>query len=251
MISPLPDSKQDVLSALKAEVVGQCWRAVVAWGSLIPLVGTMTLSYDEDDPMGREQAITNHRVEIQNCVHTILSAAGVVSRILWPPPPPRRLLGLPTSRRRIERAARAQARARRIWKEWSLPPSKTLRPLRSQRVRNASEHAENDAADWFEKQPSGPLAEFQTGRTRVPEGERGPGLTFRYLFVDTPDLRIKVGDESCSLGQLVACLVLVEQSLVKKIHILSAIGMIPRSRTEPHFSQVTFCPLGLSPHRVR
>jgi hypothetical protein len=251
MISFPPGTKQTDLTALKGEVVSQCWRAEAAWKKLVPLVGSLALSFDQDDPLGRENAAIEHRNEIQDSIQAILSAAGIVSRTLWPPPPPVNRPHHPADRQKVERAKRARARAARIWKAWPLPPEKALKPLKSQSTRNASEHPENDAADWFENGPPGPLSDFQYGRSKSAAGQFGPRYSFRYLFVDTPDLRVKIGTASCSLGQLVASLVRIAQSLSWHVRVASSLRMVPRPRTEPSLRPVECCPLGLTSHRIR
>jgi hypothetical protein len=242
--------KQDSLTALKAEVLIQCWRADCAWNLLWPLAGTIGLSYDPTDSRGKEQALLLERTEIVTHIHTILSAAGIVSRILWPTPPSKKPPTTDRDRRVRDRAIRAAQRARRIWKEWHLPAESALRPLRSQDARNAAEHVENEAAEWFEGRSERPLLEFGMGKSKVGRGELGPRISFRYLFLDTPYLRVKVGTATCSLGELVACMRMILATLPITGVVTVAARFDPRDPTQPYGHEMVCCPLGLPPHRV-
>lgn len=243
--------KQDSLTALRAEVLIQCWRADRAWTLLWPMAGTIALSYDRSDALGKEQALLLERTDLLTHVHTILSAAGIVSRILWPSRPSKKSPTTPQQRAVRERAQRAALRARRIWSEWSMPQQSTLRPLKSQSTRNAAEHVETEAAEWFESQSSRPLLEFAAGKTKTIKGEPGPRTSFRYLFLDTPDLRVKIGTDSCSLGQLVACMRLILRALPITGMITTLARFDPVDPTKPFSNEVICCPLGLGRHRVR
>lgn len=206
-----PAGSDPVTVALRNEVKSQCFRARLAQLHLENLLAQVGIPYDVNQASGREAAVVAFITYEWSLVHTILSAGGIVSRILFP----RRGPGNPQLGSRAAvvnaRSNRAIARARTIWKTWPLPPRRNLRPLWDPSSRNAIEHVENECPEWFASKGTYPLVGWMSGLTPArgkPSGARG---AFRFFFEDT--WRVKVGDSNCSLKDILAALKRIEDAV--------------------------------------
>jgi hypothetical protein len=209
---PVPPSRDfRVTIALKNEVKNQCFRARRAANLLDTLVSAEYLPYDVDRPQGLEEAALTYMTDVWSHIHTILSAAGIVSRILFPKPPPADRGTRGTGSPGTARARAAVTRAEEIWRTWPLPAVQELRPLSDPSTRNAIEHIENGAPEWFSKRETFPLLGFAIGRTPEPGNSSGGKDAFRFFFEDRR--RVKVGDTSCSLSDILRSLKIIEDSV--------------------------------------
>jgi hypothetical protein len=211
--SPVPpvtrDARIDI--ALRNEIKNQCYRAQAAGIELRSLLQQQGIEYDVRVSRSMESGVIHYYTLIWSQVHTILSAAGIVSRILFPRRAPFRIPLLGRPRRDAKRLTVANARAKRIWKSWPLPPRRNLRPLMDNAARNAMEHSENAAAEWFQDQRNFPLLAWGLGKT-PPKGQAsGAAGAFRFLFQD--QLRVKIGDDSCDLNAILSCLQDIENRI--------------------------------------
>lgn|GEM_PF-3503382 len=214
-----------LLTALKAEVKGQCWRAQYAWIRLEQLLDCTEIQYDPEKPRGREDALVSYWTDVWIQIHAVFSAAGIVSRMLWPKPPRSSPPVTDHDREVAHRALKAGLRAQAIWRSWPLPKKRELRPLCSQSVRNAIEHVENDAAEWMETHGSYPVRASGMGPISGRGVQPGARDAFRYLFRDTR--RVKVGKETCDLAAVIACLDKIDKSLPTSIRVDSGLPLVP------------------------
>jgi hypothetical protein len=242
--TPPPETR--VLIALRGEVKSQCYRARSAALALDGMLEADALVYNVDLPRGIESAIVHYHTEIWSRVHTILSAAGVVTRILFPKPVPKRLENVDPPDQALLRLQRANERAEVIWKEWSLPPRETLKPLTDAAVRNAMEHAENGAPEWFESREEWPLFAYGIGKTPEPGKPSGARGAYRHLFLDSR--RVKIGSEPCDLSAILACLKSIEDMLPSKAKIDFVLPLFPvRAGPDGKMIQLNACPLSSRP----
>jgi hypothetical protein len=204
------------LLALKVEIKEQCFRIDLAYDHLDKLLSIRRINYYPDKPNGVGEAFIHYSTDVWSSVHTILSAAGIISRILWPRPPNPNPPRTPIDRRVQERDQAACARAKAIWTSWPLPRRESLKVLTDVSVRNAIEHVENGAADWMEKHAGEAVRASGLGVTG-PSGIADPARqAFRYLFLDTR--RVKVGKDTCDLKGIIAAARRIEQSLPIELH---------------------------------
>jgi hypothetical protein len=171
------------LSMFKRELVWNCWVAQGAWGRLremkrrkkIPGVVVGAGSIVNRDP------ILEWSTNSWSQAHALLGSTATISRILWPPTGAR---------------AAVRSRAKDLLAALNLP---SLPELEGRSVRNAYEHSENDAPEWFEKAlirfPGRPLMGWAIG-DGSPVGPKKvlPQECFRYL--DNVQWTLRVGDEA-------------------------------------------------------
>lgn len=242
-----PPKEKRVDIALRNEVKNQCFRARLAGDRLEFLAGTDSIPYDVDQPNGVESAIVSHAVDIQTQVHTILSAAGIVARILDPKPAPRDACDDPNppaaKAEAIRRARAAFTRAQAIWRTWPLPRREDLGPLWDRSTRNAIEHMENEAPEWFSGRDEYPLLGWAMGMTPPSGKASGSRGAFRLLFQDS--LRLKVGSSFCSIREILGALKLVEDALPTTADLrLNQVVMVPfRRGPSGEIRWVNQCPL--------
>lgn len=203
--------ESESILAVRGEIKMQCFRAMNAADELENYLKVKIINYYQADPDGLGKALIAFTVDVWAKVHTILSAAGIVSRVIWPIPPS----GVPPSTRaariRRERAIIAQKRAEEIWRTWPMPPRAVLAPLENREVRNAFEHAENGAAEWLAAFGNRTVRAYGAGVESNPESLADSKRVFRYFFQDS--WRVKIGDGDCNLRAIVAGLRELQASL--------------------------------------
>jgi hypothetical protein len=207
---------EGALLALKVEIKEQCFRTDLAYVHLDKLLSIKRINYYVEKPNGLGEAFINYTAEVWSSVHTVLSAAGIISRILWPKPPSQAAPRTPLERRRQERDRESCERAKVIWRTWPLPRQELLKALTDVSARNAIEHAENGAAEWMEKRGGTAVRSSALGVTGPSEVADPSRQAFRYLFLDTR--RVKIGNDTCDLRETVAAIHLIEQSLPIELH---------------------------------
>jgi hypothetical protein len=199
------------LLALKGEIKMQCFRAMNAADELENYLKVKIINYDRTDSGGPGKALIAFTVDVWAKVHTILSAAGIVSRILWPLPPSEAPPRTRAARIRKERAIAARERADEIWRSWPMPARSLLGPLENREVRNAFEHAENGAAEWMEAFGKGKVRAYGVGVESTTDSQTDSKRVFRYFFHDS--WRVKIGDGDCKLRAVVGALSELQASL--------------------------------------
>lgn len=211
--------------ALRGEIKGQCWRGRIAGLQLGEMLKANALEYDADQERPLESVAALFNNEIWSKVHSVLSSAGIVSRVLFPRPPSKIQPTSEIAKRNAERQRRAVARADVLWRKWPLPPRKDLRVLAEASARNAMEHAENGAPEWFAGRLDFPLLAYAVGLTPPkgrPSGIRG---AYRFLFLDT--WRVKIGSDSCDLRAVLKALQLIEDAIPTRSGIELALPFYP------------------------
>lgn len=169
------------------------------------------VNYDRNDQDGPGRALIAFTVDVWAKVHTILSAGGIVSRILWPIPPSEGPRQTRAARLRYERAVAARERANEIWRSWPLPPRAALGSLENREVRNAFEHAENGLAEWMAAFGKGTVRAYGSGVETDADSQAESKRVFRYFFHDS--WRVKIGDGDCNLRAVVDALKELQASL--------------------------------------
>jgi hypothetical protein len=247
-----PPKPVRVMIALKGEVKDQCWRAGLAGIRLQQALGQKSLDYFPADSAAAETAVVLYKTSIWTDVHTILSAAGIIGRILFPKRVPAEPVGgFLGDRTNIDRLIEANKRAVDIWKTWTLPPKERLRALRGPGVRNAIEHVENGAPEWFgdrDEFPLGATAMGTTPKSGHPSGAKG---MYRFLFIDT--LRVKVGSNVCDLKAILSSLKDIQDTLPTKAGIQLQMPLNPWARLpDGRIAPMAFClwPLTRTPPEV-
>jgi hypothetical protein len=201
----------EALLAVRGEIKMQCFRAMNAAEELENYLKVKVVNYDQADPGGLGKALIAYSVDVWSRVHTILSAGGIVSRILWPLPPSEAPPKTQAARIRQDRAIAAMERSDEIWRSWPMPPRTVLGPLENRNVRNAFEHAENGAAEWIEAFGARTVRAYGVGVESDPDSQADSKRVFRYFFHDT--WRIKIGNGDCKLRGVVAALSTLQGTL--------------------------------------
>lgn len=241
-------SEARALVALRGEIKSQCFRARSAALALDEMLEAEALVYNVDQPRGIESAVVHYHAEIWSRVHTILSAAAIVTRIIFPKPVPNRVSSAGGTDPARDRLERANDRATTIWKEWRLPSRRSLKPLTNAAARNAMEHAENGAPEWFESRSDWPLFAYGIGKTPKPGRPSGAKGAYRYLFLDSK--RVKIGNEPCDLNAILECLKSIEETLPTKAKIDFVLPFFPvKTGPDGNMVQLNACPLPSGPPR--
>jgi len=201
----------EALLAVRGEIKMQCFRAMNAAEELENYLKVKIVNYDQADPDGLGRALIAYSVDVWARVHTILSAAGIVSRILWPLTPSEVPPKTRAARIRQDRAIEARERSDEIWRSWPMPARTVLGPLENREVRNAFEHSENGAAEWIEAFGTRTVRAYGVGVESNPDSRADSKGVFRYFFHDT--WRVKIGDGDCNLRGVVTALNALQASL--------------------------------------
>jgi hypothetical protein len=237
-------SRDPIDIALRGEVKQQCWRARLAGSKLYARLSSNSLAYDANAARGREAVVVVYNIETWTDVHTVLSAAGVVARVLFPKPPGAHPPTTQAEAAQSQRAKLAELRARAIWKIWPLPPKDALRSLQNPSARNAMEHAENEAPEWFTENPHPPLFAYGMGRQLEkgkPTGMRG---AFRFLFQEIGGAwRAKIGAATCNLDHVLEALKKIEDVLPTKALLDVRLPFFPYSDKSGERQWLMWCPL--------
>jgi hypothetical protein len=188
----VPEEKR-VDVALSGEVKGRCWRGRIAGLQLEEMLQANAPEYDADQERPLVSVAALYDNEIWSKVHSMLSAAGIVSRVLFPRPPSKIEPTSEAAMRSSERQRRAVARADVIWRTWALPARKDLHILEDASARNAMEDAENGAPEWFAGRSDFPLLAYAVGPTPTKGKRSGIRGAYRFLFLDTR--RVKIGSD--------------------------------------------------------
>lgn len=218
--------RSEELLALRGEVKTQCFRGMNAGEELERHLTVKRIRYDSTDPLGKGRAIIAYLVDTWSRVHGILSAGGVVARILWPKPPSDKKPRSDYERILRERARAACDRANEIWRTWPMPGREALAPLEDRHARNAMEHAENGAPEWIESFDRGSVHAYGIGKETTKEGIANGRPFFRYLFMDTLDVRI--GKDTTNLRRIVNALNTLQLSLPFEVEMTAAgVELVP------------------------
>lgn len=169
----------DELRMLKRELAWNCWVAQGAWARLkaMKLKSAPSGLVPGTQSLANVESVLKIGTEAWAHVHALLGATATISRMLWPGPSARRA---------------TKDRAPLLLEKLQLPP---LPELETRDARNAYEHIENDAPEWFTwargRFPGRPLMGWQIG-DGTPFGEENttPEECFRYLDVDHWTIRV-------------------------------------------------------------
>jgi hypothetical protein len=183
---PGPGAATDpkLIQLLKRELLMQCAVAEAAWNQLVDKIRNPPSYVPESEPDGgvrNQDKNVRWLAAVWASTQGILSATGQISRMLWP------------EGTRAEKDAEYAPDLRANLKLPILPS------LQDRKVRNAFEHVESKAPDWFAWAvgafPGRPLVGFAIG-DGLPMGPKLVEVKECFRFLNTSNWSLKVGHET-------------------------------------------------------
>jgi hypothetical protein len=199
---------------LNHEILFQVWSAQFAWENLPaalmpPELGVTVPEGERRVTKGKAaespefRTLVAWQVRVWTLVRSILSAAAVVSLVLWPIT--RRPARSATEKRRVARAAALQAK-------WGLPPDSVLS---DRDARDVFEHVDEKLVTLLQDLGSRPLVGLSIAEDPRAFSD-GSAEVFRRL--DPVTKVVWAGGKRCDLGQVVAALVDIAKRLPPTTH---------------------------------